>query len=265
MINGSATVARRAGDASPANRQTVWRAVLRARPLVDQCPIDEETGELLPVVTIVTDNGGPFRSLNFELFIMGHPELRHVRTKVRSPGQNGSRERGFGTLKYERLFLDEIPDALTLVERAEEYRIEYNQIRPHEESPGTGQWRCTWAWPTPPSPTSKEKKSCQKLDAGHRQPHNHLGTKLSTVQSAPGTHTTAVPTTPASQLAHRSHCGGACPSRAVGVAICHHTNDQAVHGARRGRPGAAAGRIVGPDAEDASLLGPGGDLRVDLG
>ena len=101
-------------------------------PLVDQCTIDAETGELLPVVTIVTDNGGPFRSLNFELFIMRHPELRHVRARVRSPGQNGSRERGFGTLKYERLFLDDIPDALTLVERVEDYRIEYNEIRPHE-------------------------------------------------------------------------------------------------------------------------------------
>jgi hypothetical protein len=27
---------------------------------------------------------------------------------VKSPGQNGSRERGFGTLKYEQLFLEEI-------------------------------------------------------------------------------------------------------------------------------------------------------------
>ena len=101
-------------------------------PLVDTCPVDEATGEVLPVVTLVTDNGGPFRSLNFELFIMRHPELRHVRTRVKSPGQNGSRERGFGTLKYERLFLDDIPDALELVERAEDYRIEYNTIRPHE-------------------------------------------------------------------------------------------------------------------------------------
>lgn len=100
--------------------------------LAQTCPVDPETGELLPVVTIVTDNGGPFRSLNFELFITTHPELRHVRTRVKSPGQNGSRERGFGTLKYERLFLDEIDDALSLVERAEDYRTEYNTTRPHE-------------------------------------------------------------------------------------------------------------------------------------
>jgi transposase InsO family protein len=103
-----------------------------AHPLADLCELDEQTGQIKPVVTIVTDNGGPFRSFRFEAFITAHPELAHVRTRVNSPGQNGSRERGFGTLKYERLFIDEIDDALTLAKHAEEYRIEYNQIRPHE-------------------------------------------------------------------------------------------------------------------------------------
>jgi len=51
-------------------------------PMVDDCPVDLETGELLPVVTIVTDNGGPFRSFRFEAFIELHPELHHVRTRV---------------------------------------------------------------------------------------------------------------------------------------------------------------------------------------
>ncbi len=60
------------------------------------------------------------------------PARNHVRTRVRTPGQNGSRERGFGTLKYERLFIDEIDDAVMLAKHAEEYRLEYNQIRPHE-------------------------------------------------------------------------------------------------------------------------------------
>ena len=101
-------------------------------PLADLCEIDTETGEIKPVVTIVTDNGGPFRSFRFEAFILSHPELNHVRTRVKSPGQNGSRERGFGTLKYERLYIDEIDDAVMLAKHAEEYRIEYNQIRPHE-------------------------------------------------------------------------------------------------------------------------------------
>ena len=49
-------------------------------PMVDDCPVDVETGEILPVVTIVTDNGGPFRSFRFEAFIELHPELAHVRT-----------------------------------------------------------------------------------------------------------------------------------------------------------------------------------------
>jgi transposase InsO family protein len=102
------------------------------RPMVADCPVDADTGELLPVVTIVTDNGGPFRSFRFEAFIELHPELAHVRTRVKSPGQNGSRERGFGTLKYERLYIDEIDDAVMLAKRAEDYRIEYNQTRPHE-------------------------------------------------------------------------------------------------------------------------------------
>jgi putative transposase len=101
-------------------------------PLREECQVDVETGEIKPVVTIVTDNGGPFRSFRFEAFIAGRPELAHVRTRVKTPGQNGSRERGFGTLKYERLYIDEIDDALMLAKRAEDYRIEYNQIRPHE-------------------------------------------------------------------------------------------------------------------------------------
>lgn len=118
---------------------------LFGHPMVDDCPVDVHTGESLPVVRIVTDNGGPFRSFRFEAFIELHPELEHVRTKVNSPGQNGSRERGFGTLKYERLFIDEIDDAVTLAQRAEDYRVEYNETDPTKPSPRTDPRRCTWA------------------------------------------------------------------------------------------------------------------------
>jgi hypothetical protein len=38
--------------------------------------------------------------------------LGHVRTRVCTPGQNGSRERGFGTMKEERLFREEIDACL---------------------------------------------------------------------------------------------------------------------------------------------------------
>ena len=51
---------------------------------------------------------------------------------MKSPGQNGSRERGFESLKYERLYLEEIEDGLDPARHAEAYRIEYNTIRPHE-------------------------------------------------------------------------------------------------------------------------------------
>ena len=138
---------------------------LFGHPLVEDCTVDTETGEVLPVVTIVTDNGGPFRSFRFEAFIGSHPELAHVRTRVRTPGQNGSRERGFGTLKYERLFIDEIDDAIMLAKHAEDYRIEYNTVRPHQA--------IAWNRPTEvhlgladqPSQHFKPSNPCQLLDA----------------------------------------------------------------------------------------------------
>jgi len=105
---------------------------LLGHPLTDLCPVDPDTGEIFPAITLVTDNGGPFRSIRFERFIASRPELRHVRTRVRSPGQNGVRERAFQSLKYERLYLEEIHDHLELVPIAETFRVEFNKIRPHE-------------------------------------------------------------------------------------------------------------------------------------
>jgi hypothetical protein len=110
-------------------------------PLRDLCEIDTETGEIMPVVTIVTDNGGPFRSFAFEHFITATPSSTTSAPGSRPPRQTGSRERGFGTLTYERLYHDEIDDALMLTTRTEEHRLEYNEIRPHEAiawNPATG-------------------------------------------------------------------------------------------------------------------------------
>ncbi|MCB7135796.1 hypothetical protein [Cellulosimicrobium marinum] len=42
------------------------------RPLIDACKVDDD-GNIVPAVTIVTDNGGPFRSFRFEAFITAHP------------------------------------------------------------------------------------------------------------------------------------------------------------------------------------------------
>lgn len=92
---------------------------------------DPDTGEVVPI-TLVTDNGGPFRSFRFGALIAARPELRHVRTRVRSPGQNGVRERAFESLKYQRLYREPIDHALDLAREAEAYRVEFNTIRPHE-------------------------------------------------------------------------------------------------------------------------------------
>jgi hypothetical protein len=48
------------------------------------------------------------------------------------PEPPGSRERGFGTLKYEWRYIDEIDDAVMRAKHAEQYRIDYNRIRAHE-------------------------------------------------------------------------------------------------------------------------------------
>lgn len=61
--------------------------ILLGHPLIDDAPVDPETGEIVPILTIVTDNGGPFRSFTFEAFIATHPETRHVRTRVKTPEQ----------------------------------------------------------------------------------------------------------------------------------------------------------------------------------
>jgi len=63
--------------------------MLLGHPLIDDALIDPETGEIVPVVTIVTDNGSPFRSFTFEALIAAQPELRHVRTDSEPPARTG--------------------------------------------------------------------------------------------------------------------------------------------------------------------------------
>ena len=92
---------------------------------------DPVTGEVVPI-TLVTDNGGPFRSARFAAFIEATPGWDHVRTRVRTPGQNGVRERAFQSLKYERLYREQIDDIHDLVAHSEDFRSEFNTIRPHE-------------------------------------------------------------------------------------------------------------------------------------
>ncbi len=92
---------------------------------------DEETGEIRPIA-VVTDNGPCFKAARFAAFIAKRPELIHIRTRRKSPQQNGVRERAFGSLKYEHLYRLEIDDGHQLGVEAEAYRQLFNTIRPHE-------------------------------------------------------------------------------------------------------------------------------------
>jgi hypothetical protein len=42
------------------------------------------------------------------------------------------RERAFESLKYERLYRQDIVDVLDLTSHADEFRVEFNTVRPHE-------------------------------------------------------------------------------------------------------------------------------------
>jgi putative transposase len=55
------------------------------KPLAELAPRDAD-GTVQPLATSVTDNGSPFRSFPFEAFITTRPELRHVRSRVGTPG-----------------------------------------------------------------------------------------------------------------------------------------------------------------------------------
>jgi putative transposase len=103
---------------------------VRWTPLLQDCP-DAKTGEVHPV-TIVTDNGPAYKSTDFLRFIRSRPELAHIRTRHHAPETNGVVERFNGSLKYEHLYREEIPDATALAEEVERFREIYNRIRPHE-------------------------------------------------------------------------------------------------------------------------------------
>ena len=104
---------------------------LAGRPLREALPTDPDTGKIQRI-KLVTDNGAAFKGAAFARFIAARPELLHIRTRRRSPGQNGVRERAFGSLKYEHLYRHEIDDLPTLAAEAERYRQTFNHLRPHE-------------------------------------------------------------------------------------------------------------------------------------
>ncbi|MCP9485033.1 MAG: integrase core domain-containing protein [Gaiellaceae bacterium MAG52_C11] len=103
---------------------------LTGRPLRELLA-DPVSGEIRPIA-VVTDNGPCFKSVRFAAYIDRRPELIHIRTRRKSPGQNGVRERAFGSLKYEHLYRQEIDDGHQLGLEVEAYRQLFNRTRPHQ-------------------------------------------------------------------------------------------------------------------------------------
>jgi transposase InsO family protein len=106
---------------------------LGGAPLSQLLPVNPDTGQPQRI-KLVTDNGGAFKGTAFARFIASRPELLHIRTRAKSPGQNGVRERGFGSLKYEHLYRvhEQIATVEDLHHEAEYYRGVFNHVRPHE-------------------------------------------------------------------------------------------------------------------------------------
>lgn len=115
--------------------EAVQRAVeeterLHGRPMIEVLA-DPDTGEVSKII-LVTDNGSAFKSAAFAKYLASTGWFTHVRTRRATPGQNGVRERAFGSLKYEHLYRYEIDTGPDVARLAEEYRQIYNWIRPHE-------------------------------------------------------------------------------------------------------------------------------------
>jgi hypothetical protein len=100
---------------------SVRLAIAEAERLAGGAPFaeqftDPDTGTIRRI-KLVTDNGGAFKGHAFAAFVASRPELLHIRTRRKSPGQNGVRERAFGCLKYEHLYRMEIETCPTCTAR----------------------------------------------------------------------------------------------------------------------------------------------------
>ena len=106
---------------------------LLGHPLILDC-----TNELdvIEPIAVVTDNGGPMRSIPVARWFAARPHFTHVRTRARSPQTNGVIERFFGSLKYEQLYRHDIADGPALADHVEDYLNTYNRSDPTKPSTG---------------------------------------------------------------------------------------------------------------------------------
>ncbi len=110
------------------------------------------------------------RTARFAATIDRRPELGHVWTRVRTPGQNGVRERGFESLKYERLYREHITDGSSWPSTPRPTGSSTMPSGRTSPCPGTAPPTSTAASPTPTSPTLTGPESCHPLDAGQLIP-----------------------------------------------------------------------------------------------
>jgi putative transposase len=92
---------------------------------------DPTTGQIRRIKLSPTTDARS-RAPRFAAFIASRPELAHIRTRRNSPGQNGVRERAFGSLKYEHRYHMQIETLQDLTREADAYRQVFNHVRPHE-------------------------------------------------------------------------------------------------------------------------------------
>jgi putative transposase len=89
------------------------------------------TGQITPVI-VVSDNGPCYKAAAFARYIDSRPELRHVRTRRKSPQTNGIIERYHGTIQIEHLWRDLPADGTQMTRMVDAFRELYNHVRPHE-------------------------------------------------------------------------------------------------------------------------------------
>ena len=140
------------------------------RPLLDDLPVDPDTDEPIPIF-LVSDNGPCFKAAAFARFIDARPELRHIRTRRKSPQTNGVIERYHGAIKIEQLWRQLPADGIEMTRMVDDFRRLYNTSAPTKRSPATA--RSSATSPTPPTALqtrsahhSQRAKPCGLLDAG---------------------------------------------------------------------------------------------------
>jgi transposase InsO family protein len=135
VLAGPVTATQTHRDAIASVQAALDRASeLLDRPLLEDLT-DPETGEITPVL-LVTDNGPCFKAAAFARFIDSRPELRHIRTRRRSPQTNGVIERYHGAIKIEQLWRQLPADGVEMTTMVDDFRQLYNHVRPHETLAG---------------------------------------------------------------------------------------------------------------------------------